>query len=124
MSEDINQHIMAPSLELLTLSWGMTLVLGMFQGLIISYTKSKTPAQQTVMDFITVMILVLLLCACMTISTILTIMALSPGSGDLAALTMTWLLVLTQWFCWIPQKYGDGRLVIFYTQLSGRTTHL
>ena len=83
-----------PSHGIQILGWGMTFTSAIFVGLAINYLKSKTPAQKTVMDFVTKIILLLLLCASFNSSAMVTLKTYMSDCGETIAMVMSWTLVV------------------------------
>ena len=80
------------SYGLLILNWVLTLSSALGVGLIISYVKSKTPAQKTIMDFVTKFFLALLLGACLVSSVIVTTLTHLCDSGETVATALSWTM--------------------------------
>ena len=80
------------SYGLLILNWVLTLSSALSVGLIISYIKSKTPAQKTIMDFVTKFFLALLLGSCLVSSVIVTTLTHLSNSGETIATALSWTM--------------------------------
>ena len=76
------------------LGWGMTLTTAMFIGLAINYLKSKTPTRQTIMDFVTTVILLLLLCVSMEFSAVATLTTYLSDCGEKIASFIYWIFLV------------------------------
>ena len=83
-----------PSFGFLLLTWGGTLTIVKWTGLVLSYINSKTPAQKTTMDFASVCFLKLILLAKLISTCLATITTILTDSGEIVALTCSWMMFL------------------------------
>ena len=88
MLDDIVWNL-EPQFGLLALCSTMTFTAAALVWNIVSYLKSKSPPQSTIMDFVTICFVALLLCMCLILSTIFTTMTIVSGCGDTIATAMT-----------------------------------
>ena len=93
MFEDMEQN-MDPSYWYLALIWGGTLAIVMWTSLVLNYISSKTPAQKTIMDFVSASFLKLLVVAKLCSACIATLTTFLTDSGEVVALIFSWAMFI------------------------------